>query len=109
MSSTERLFIYGSLAPGQSNHHVMGTVRGTWSRATVRGTLSSVGWGASLGYKALDPDGDGTVAGWVFSSAALAQHWDRLDAFEGEDYRRVPIDATLPTGEVLQVFVYAAA
>lgn len=108
MAAMQRLFIYGTLAPGQPNHHVMGAVAGTWARASVRGALSHSGWGADLGYPALDPDGAGTVDGWLFCSAALNAHWARLDAFEGADYRRVDVAATLASGEVLPAFVYAA-
>ena len=46
----DRLFVYGTLAPGRSNAHVLATVPGTWEPATVRGTLFPEGWGAALGY-----------------------------------------------------------
>ena len=104
----ERLFVYGSLAPGAPNHHVLASVSGTWSRATVRGQLLNEGWGAGLGFPAFVPDGTGEVAGWIFSSAVLSNHWPRLDAFEGSDYCRQTVRATLEGGESLDAFVYAA-
>jgi gamma-glutamylcyclotransferase (GGCT)/AIG2-like uncharacterized protein YtfP len=47
------------------------------------------------------------VAGWVFSSDDLVNHWARLDEFEGEAYQRIEVIATLDNGAKLQTFVYA--
>ena len=47
---TDRLFVYGTLAPGRPNAHVLADVPGTWESATVRGTLVQDGWGAAAGY-----------------------------------------------------------
>ncbi len=82
---TLRLFVYGTLAPGRSNAHVLADVPGQWEPATVKGTLVQEGWGAAEGYPGivLDDDG-GDVQGLLFSSEQLAEHWARLDAFEGE-------------------------
>ncbi|GAB3596086.1 gamma-glutamylcyclotransferase [Angustibacter peucedani] len=104
---TERLFVYGTLAPGRSNAHELAGVPGTWTHATVRGHLLPEGWGAALGYPALVPDDDGpTVAGLVLASDALAQHWDRLDAFEGDGYDRVVVRATTDDGSTVAAWVY---
>ena len=85
---TERLFVYGTLAPGRPNAQVLASVSGTWVAATVRGKLIPEGWGAAAGYPGivLDSQGD-EVRGLVFSSDALSAHWDRLDAFEGDGYK----------------------
>ena len=45
----ERLFVYGTLAPGQPNEHVLAAIGGTWEPAIDTGTLHQDGWGASLG------------------------------------------------------------
>ena len=50
---TDRLFVYGTLAPGRPKEHVLAEVSGTWEPATVRGKLLQGGWVAELG--------DGTV------------------------------------------------
>ena len=89
---TGRLFVYGTLAPGRKNAHVLANVPGTWEPATVRGTLHEQGWGAALGYPGIVLSEDGTeVRGFVFSSPDLPAHWDRLDAFEA-DLRAVLAD-----------------
>lgn len=42
----------------------------------------------------------------LFTSEDLPDHWDRLDAFEGDEYERVPIDVDLGTYRV-QAHIYA--
>jgi gamma-glutamylcyclotransferase (GGCT)/AIG2-like uncharacterized protein YtfP len=34
---TDRLFVYGTLAPGRPKEHVLEPLHGTWRAATVRG------------------------------------------------------------------------
>ncbi len=103
----DRLFVYGTLAPGRSNAHVLADVPGSWQPAQVRGTVHHVTWGPAAGYPGLILDEDaGAVPGLVFTSDELPAHWERLDAFEGEGYARVPVQATLENGSTLQAFVY---
>lgn len=105
---THRLFVYGSLAPGRPNAHVLAKVPGTWEPATVRGVLRQEGWGAAIGYPGIVVDEHGEeVAGLVFCSEELGSHWARLDRFEGEGYQRVPVSARLEDGSVVQAQVYA--
>lgn len=105
---TDRLFVYGSLAPGRPNAHVLAQVPGTWEAATVRGVLRQAGWGAAIGYPGIVVDEHGDeVAGFVFSSEELDAHWARLDRFEGEGYKRVSVSARLEDGSVVQAQVYA--
>ena len=107
-SPPTRLFVYGTLAPGRPNEHVLAGVPGTWEPATVRGTLFPEGWGAAAGYPGivLSEDGD-EVEGLVFSSPELPAHWARLDAFEGDGYVRVPVTARLEGGATVEAHVYA--
>ncbi|MEM9384392.1 MAG: gamma-glutamylcyclotransferase family protein [Pseudomonadota bacterium] len=103
-----RLFIYGTLAPGRANHYVVHDLGGTWQAANLRGDLVDEGWGAGMGYPAIVPREDGpSVEGFVLSAPALAAHWPRLDAFEGEGYERVVVTVTLDTGERVDAQVYA--
>ncbi len=105
---TNRLIVYGTLAPGRSNEHVLGNITGTWEPATVTGWLRQEGWGAALGYPGilLDEQGD-EVQGWVFTSESLAEHWARLDAFEGEGYERVVVPVELEAGGRIRANLYA--
>jgi gamma-glutamylcyclotransferase (GGCT)/AIG2-like uncharacterized protein YtfP len=107
---SELLVVYGSLAPGRSNHHVIAGVRGTWSDAFVRGHLHSSGWGITLGYLGLVPDPDGErLPVKLFSSPELPGQWARLDEFEGPEYRRVLIDVEDENGVFATAYVYAVS
>ena len=104
---TNRLFVYGSLAPGRSNEHVLADVSGTWQPATVKGRLLPKGWGAAMGYPAIVLDDNaGEVEGFLFSSESLPEHWARLDEFEGEGYERVLTAAKLKDGKTVDAYIY---
>jgi gamma-glutamylcyclotransferase (GGCT)/AIG2-like uncharacterized protein YtfP len=96
------LVVYGTLAPGRSNHPVIEPVRGTWHPGLIHGTLLPEGWAADLGYP-----------GFVHAPEAeqrpieVVAHWPRLDAFEGPGYRRLLTPYGLSTGEAGVGFIYA--
>ena len=104
---TDRLFVYGTLAPGRSNAHMLADVPGLWEPGMVRGTLFEQGWGAALGYPGMVPDERGEeVRGLVFRSEQLAAHWPRLDEFEGDGYERVLVAVTLGNGTSVNAYIY---
>ena len=102
-----RLFVYGTLAPGRPNAHVLADVPGEWEPAAVTGTLLPEGWGAAVGYPGivLDEQG-GEVKGFLFSSESLAEHWARLDEFEGEGYERVLTPVKREDGTTVDACIY---
>ncbi len=103
----QRLFVYGSLQPGGSNAHMLGDLDGSWQAARVRGDLNPEGWGAALGYPGLVLRDDGEeVQGQLFSSDELDAHWDRLDDFEGVEYRRTETAVLLADGGTVRAWVY---
>ena len=98
----DRLAVYGSLAPGRQNHHIVEPLGGTWTDGFVEGDLATYGWGAAIGYPALYVRAGGpTVAVHVLTSVALRAAWVDLDLFEGVEYRRVlvPVWSTVTVGE----------
>jgi gamma-glutamylcyclotransferase (GGCT)/AIG2-like uncharacterized protein YtfP len=104
---THRLFVYGTLAPGQPNEHVLAEVCGEWESATVTGKLFHEGWGAALGYPGIVLDELGEdVPGLLFSSESLPEHWARLDAFEGDGYERVLTLARRKDGSTVRAHIY---
>jgi predicted GNAT superfamily acetyltransferase len=107
MDKDRRLFVYGTLAPGEENAHVLAHCRGDWMRASVRGHLVDTGWGAAMGFPALriDPAGK-TVAGWLLQSDDLPASWSALDEFEGEAYRRSVVMVELESGEIVAASAY---
>lgn len=101
------LFVYGTLAPGRANAHMLANIPGSWTPARVRGRLIPHGWGATLGYPALVLDPNASVVdGLVFSSMSLDKHWATLDAFEGDGYERVWATTEMEDGAVIQSYVY---
>lgn len=109
MSIDHRLATYGTLAPGRVNHHQLADLAGTWSTGTIRGRLIETGWGAALGYPALVLDEGGeAIEVHLFTSADLPAHWDRLDAFEGAEYRRGEVVVETAEGRVA-AWIYMAA
>ncbi len=101
MSADQRLAVYGSLAPGKSNHHQLAGLTGDWRPGIVRGEVFEEGWGAIQGYPGLRLDPAGReIAVQVFASPDLPDHWARLDRFEGAEYRRVVTTVICADGPV---------
>jgi gamma-glutamylcyclotransferase (GGCT)/AIG2-like uncharacterized protein YtfP len=103
----QRLFVYGTLAPGRPNEHVLSEIGGSWEEATVTGTLRQEGWGAAMGYPGivLDQHGD-EIQGFLFSSEKLSDHWARLDEFEGKSYERVMTVVKLNDNRTVDAYIY---
>ncbi len=105
---SERLAVYGSLAPGRSNHHVLAPFGGTWTRGRVRGDLVELGWGAAAGYPALRLRDDGPwVLVHMLESTRLPGAWSGVDAFEGSEYRRVLAPVYAETGDAMRIITVA--
>jgi gamma-glutamylcyclotransferase (GGCT)/AIG2-like uncharacterized protein YtfP len=84
------LAVYGTLAPGQPNHHILAPLGGEWTDGLIEGDLLPVGWGADLGYPGFRPRvGGEAVAVRVLTAPSLATAWADLDRFEGPGYERI--------------------
>lgn len=104
------LIIYGSLAPGESNHAVMEPIKGEWKKAVIKGKLAEGGWGSSLGYNGFIPEVGNNAANikaFVLFSEDLPLHWDYLDEFEGDGYSRIKTEYQLENGEIGTGYIYA--
>ena len=101
MPPPNRLATYGTLGPGRSNHHQLAPLGGRWTTGWVRGRLVARGWGAAQGFPGLvlDPEG-AALAVDLLEAGALGGHWDRLDAFEGPEYRRVVTEVVTQDGAI---------
>lgn len=101
------LFVYGTLAPGQPNEHVLADVPGEWEAAAVTGKLLQQGWGAAIGFPGIVLDESGAeIRGLLFGSDSLSAHWARIDAFEGDGYERVQTTARRTDGTGVSAFIY---
>ena len=104
----ERLFVYGTLAPGKPNHKVLADIPGHWEAATLNGKLVDEGWGAELGCPGILPSDEGeAVEGFVFASDQLSEQWPMLDEYEGAGYKRVTVVVETEWGEKIDAYVYA--
>lgn len=103
----DSLFVYGTLAPGRANTYMLEEIGGTWEEGYVYGSLLQKGWGAGLGFPGIVLDDSGSrVDGFIFFSEHLADYWDALDEFEGDEYTRVPVDVTMKDGRVVPSCIY---
>ena len=112
------LFVYGTLAPGQVNAHVLASLSGAWTEAQISGSLHDAGWGAAHGCPGArlldndidkitpDPHPTSVIKGALFESADLADFWQKLDDFEGTEYQAEITAAHLVTGEYRRCVVY---
>src|SRR5918996_5344290 len=97
--TSHTLAVYGTLAPSQPNHHIVGPLGGEWTDGLIEGDLLPLGWGAALGYPGFRPQAGGdAVAVPGLTTPSLAAAWPTLDRFEGPEYQRilVPVFSTEP-------------
>jgi len=88
--ASEKLAIYGTLAPGTVNHHHIADLGGTWHDAAVRGRLDRVPCGIHEGLPAIVLDPAAALHTLkVLTCERLPAAWSRLDAFEGEEMQRL--------------------
>ncbi len=100
------LAVYGTLAPGRSNHNQLEGLAGSWLEGTVRGQVFEQAW---CGYPGIILNADGpSVSVLLFHSPDLPKHWERLDAFEGVGYRRVLTQVSREDGDV-DAYIYELA
>ena len=102
----ERLFVYGTLAPGEANHHWMEPLAGSWEVATAPGRVEQQTTGVHTGLPCFIPSEVDTVSGMIFTSEELWKIWDKLDEFEGVDYGRQLIPVVTASGAKVDAFVY---
>ncbi len=111
--TSHTLAVYGTLAPGQPNHHIVAPLGGEWTDGLIEGDLLPVGWGAALGYPGFRPRvGGAAVAVQVLTAPLLATAWPTLDRFEGPGYQRilVPVFSTeLSPGQAGERRLYTVA
>lgn len=104
---TQRLFVYGTLMPGEINAGFLDPLMGCWRRGRVRGALSQQGWGAKQGFPALvSGDASTQVPGFVLEAEGLSNFWEQLDSFEGEEYERRLATVELDDGRLVSAYAY---
>ncbi|MEO1316125.1 MAG: gamma-glutamylcyclotransferase family protein [Pseudomonadota bacterium] len=110
LTSEHRLATYGTFPPGRENHHVVATIGGAWHQGWVEGRVRPALRGRWQGFSGFEPaPGGPRLDAFLLEAPALPQHWDRLDAFEGDAFRRLVIDFHLAGGGVLPAQIYVLA
>lgn len=95
--TSQVLAVYGTLAPGKPNHHVVAPLGGEWTHGLIEGDLLPTGWGATLGFPAFSPRIGGAAVGVrVLTTPGLPAAWPDLDRFEGPEYRRILVPVFTP-------------
>jgi len=104
---SNRLGTYGTLSPGQINHHIVKALRGEWLIGTTYGRLQPHGWGNVYGFPAMvfDPFGR-AIPIYVLESPDLPEGFESLDRFEGPEYQRVVLPIKLSDGTLCAAQVY---
>jgi len=107
VQNVERLFVYGTLVPGEKNHHLIEEVKGLWVKASCIGRVFQQTKGEHIGLPCFEPAHDGErVEGMLFTSTELGKYWAMLDKFEGSMYERRLTPIETEHGEVLEGYVY---
>jgi len=103
----DRLFVYGTLRPGSKNEQAdwLAKTARHMGRATIGGRLYRVVYYPAL---ALPQSKNDLVQGDLFEGVT-AEILQRLDEYEGDEYLRQPVEATLEDGRALTAYCYRYA
>lgn len=97
----DRLFVYGTLREGQSARSLLAPSVVRSVAATTSGAL----WAFPDGYPGV-VQGPGVVVGEVVWLADVAATLERLDAYEGDEFARIPCNAVLNSGVHMSAWIY---
>ncbi|MEM6972478.1 MAG: gamma-glutamylcyclotransferase family protein [Pseudomonadota bacterium] len=87
--AVHRLATYGTFPPGGSNHHVVESLGGSWTRGYLEGHTRAARAGRWTGYIGFEPEPGGPrIPAWLLESDALPGAWAMLDDFEGPAFPR---------------------
>lgn len=104
---SQKLAVYGTLAPGKVNHHQIADLGGAWSDGALRGDLGQVPEGVHQGLPGLRLDPNGTVMRVkLLVSERLPGAWARLDSFEDVEMQRLlaPLECDGVFAELANVY-----
>ena len=86
---SKKLVSYGTLSPGQPNHSLISDLRGEWKECVIRGVMNQKD---GLSRFSCNPAGSEQTES-LFTSDDLPNNWNRIDRFEGKEYRRQLVPA----------------
>jgi gamma-glutamylcyclotransferase (GGCT)/AIG2-like uncharacterized protein YtfP len=98
----DALFVYGTLRSGQAARSLVANYVTDARPARAGGRI----YAKADGYPALVPGPEGHVVGELCRLRDLVAAFALLDAYEGEDFRRVMIEVALPEGGQAWAWAY---
>jgi gamma-glutamylcyclotransferase (GGCT)/AIG2-like uncharacterized protein YtfP len=103
-SPERKLIVYGTLAPGEPNHHIISDLEGEWDTCIAEGDLIDFNGLMLFRWK---PSGK-RLEMKLFISPDLPKQWAKIDKFEGFYYKRRLIAAETDRGvSVANIYVDA--
>ena len=107
--SSHHLVVYGTLAPGRSNHDQVEHIVGTWrDNVYVEGEFINTGWALEFGYPMIRwKPGGSQVVSYLLTSEMLPAYWTDLDHFEGPEYCRILVPVFDEHGFITVGNIYA--
>ena len=106
----QSLIVYGTLAPGRQNHSQVEHIKGVWKKAKIKGKVEQKGWGSEFGFPGFrvgNKNNQDDIDAFVFLSSELNYHWQRLDDFEGPEYKRILVKYESEDGKTGVGYIYA--
>lgn len=91
---SQKLAVYGTLAPGEPNHAVVESLQGSWRPCTIEATVATHGGFPVLEWK--PRSGAPAISAMMLNSPELKDQWAGIDAFEGSGYRRNLVTVVVP-------------
>ncbi len=101
---SQRLAVYGTLAPGGANESILAGIQGEWTDGVVQGEISE---NAGLLFFRWRESGQ-EVAVKLLTSNDLPNHLLRIDRFEGKKYTRILVPVTCES-DLIVANIYEAA
>ena len=107
MKNIENLFVYGTLQKGKQHQSILGKIKGKWKKGYVNGKLYNICSGPDYGYPGLKLDPKGfKIYGMIFQSKNLENYIEKIDEFEGNNYKRVISKVFLKNGSKINSYLY---
>jgi len=89
-----KLIVYGTLAPGKVNHDIISEIQGTWEDCNLNGIVIDKNGLPLFVWQPSKPP----IKAQLFTSVSLPNWWDRLDQFEGSNYKRILVPVSKNDG-----------
>lgn len=97
-----RLLVYGTLAPGQVNEKILSGIPGIWTEGFVKGMVETRNGLPEFKWRTNSDE----IKIKVFNSDVLVQHIEKINKFEGSNYRRILIPVRVSPSLFSVGFIY---